>query len=139
RLLLEYLQDQCLLAQVADVLDVHLAGNAVEVGDALFFQLGEVHPSGGRLSGTLGGWVAALASVSAGAHETAPGAAFAAASVSGSHSDSRVSSRALRGWTANSTVMLSPGPKDVNVFYIRTSILARAFLSFIQASILVSY
>src|SRR5262249_56627150 len=70
---LEDLEDQLLLAQAADVLDVHLAGNGVEVGDALFFQLGEVHPSGGRLSCTFVCLVAAVASVSAGAVGTGPG------------------------------------------------------------------
>src|SRR5437667_2163791 len=68
RLRLEDLEDQLLLAQPAHVLDVQVASDHVQVRDALFLQLGEVHPVHFGILGR-----AALASFSAGAHQRAPG------------------------------------------------------------------
>src|SRR5205807_10365931 len=80
RLRLQDLEDQLLLAQAAHVLDVQVARDDVEVRDALFLQLGKIHPVH---FGVLRRTSLTLASFSAGAHQKGSGRGDLAPQASG--------------------------------------------------------
>src|SRR6267143_1438184 len=80
RLRLQYLENELLLAQAAHVLDVQVARDDVEVRDALFLQLGKIHP--GHF-GVLRRTSLTLASFSAGAHQKGSGRGDLAPQASG--------------------------------------------------------